>query len=145
MALRRLSELRVHPRVKLGQSWSAKLKKARREGPQMPDIVDPEWRPRDVQLFRQQVVVAALLRRVLDVSKITRTYALANVLRFLTRMRERYLELPGGFDWRYPRARDPNRPHDATGYREYGWPGLTYQVLLNSSFFSRHAAPGVAW
>ena len=127
MALRRLSALPVHPRVKPGESWHAKLRRASKKGPQMPNIVDPEWRPRDRQHFRQQVVVAALLQRIFVVSKITRTYALATVMFFLTRVRERYLDLPGGFDWRYPRTRDPRKPH--TGYREYGWPGLTYQVF----------------
>lgn len=96
----------------------------------MPNIVDPEWRPRDKEHFRQQVVVAALLQRTLDMAKVTRTFALATVLQFLTRLRERYLELPGGFDWRYPRAPDAG---PARGYREYGWPGLTYQVAHHCS------------
>ena len=134
LALRRLCALPVYPRVKPGESWHATLMRARRNGPQMPNIVDPEWRPRDQEHFRQQVVVAALLQRTLDMAKVTRTFALATVMQFLSRLRERYLELPGGFDWRYPRAPDTGRP--ARGYREYGWPGLTYQVAHHSPLIS---------
>ena len=91
-----------------------------------------------------QAVVAALLQRVLDVSKMTRTYALASVLGVLARLRDTYLILPGGFDWRYTREPlpgeatrdlDDDEPH---AHREYGWPGLTVQVLrfLKSQCFS---------
>jgi hypothetical protein len=84
--------------------------------------------------MQQQVMVAALLQRTLDVSKMTRTFALASVLHVITRLRERYLELPAGFDPRYPR--DPSKASptggregvEDEGFREYGWPGLVFQV-----------------
>jgi len=130
-ALRKFTCLPVFPAIKQGESWFSKLKKAYSEGPQMPDLVDAEWRPRDKPHFQQQVVVAALLKRILDVSKVTRRFALASVLHFITRMRYTYLELPAGFDWRFPRKsweRGADEPYEPKEFREYGWPGLVYQV-----------------
>ena len=134
LALRRLSALPVYPPVKPGESWHAKVRRFWREGPKMPPLVDPDWRPRVKASFQLQAVVAALLQRVLDLSKMTRTFALASVLAVLSRLRDTYLQLPGGFDWRYTREpfpgeptriRDKDEPH---AHREYGWPGLTAHV-----------------
>ncbi len=55
LALRRLSALPVYPPVKPGESWHAKMRRAWREGPKMPPLVDPDWRPRVKRLFQLQV------------------------------------------------------------------------------------------
>ena len=39
LALRRLSALPPFPQIKTGQSWHAKLRRAIREGPKMPELV----------------------------------------------------------------------------------------------------------
>ncbi len=55
LALRRLSALPVYPPVKPGESWHAKMRRAWREGPKMPPLVDPDWRPRVKGHFQLQV------------------------------------------------------------------------------------------
>jgi hypothetical protein len=113
-----------------------------RDMPKMAPLLDPNYQPHNRQLSLLQALVAALLRRVLQLADTMTTNVLARVLRVVTRLENRGLALPAGSDWRRrkPEVRETGSVVQVSEWDPmYGYPGLPFFVYLKLSTMRKGA------